>query len=464
VSPARVLASSLVNSLRRYQRRVSLWLLLIAAPIAARYMIPMGPDAEGVRIIIGRQLPEMTSGFLGVSLGIVVSTLLLPVAWLYLRANTTRRQPWQVEEVTAASRVAIALGRFAADAVVLLAMLVVLTLSGFFLGWLVIPSGGLNVAEITFSLWVVAAPALLGLAALRTFFDARPLMRGAWGDVVFLVLWMTSIVLPAVAMGAERTFATNMLDFTGFASPLLVGAPAGTDSFVIGGGEVTPGRVQLDVFAGLLSPGYLGSRLAWVGIAVGLAVLAGLLHAPHRARRKAALGGRFSRLFGRPPGRVVVNAPPARFSVAGPVGLVIAEMRLIGSGWAFPLLAVIAAGVSAVLPDFRHGGSAAGLLVLAFALSAHAGRSEARPFISLTKLAVHEPMLRRAAFIVGGIIWSVLLGLPAILHHPALEVLTIASVTGAVAGLAAIGLSALTGSAVAARLVLLAAWYVYLSS
>ena len=73
-------------------------------------------------------------------------------------------------------------------------------------------------------------------------------------------------------------------------------------------------------------------------------------------------------------------------------------------------------------------------------------------------------MLRRAAFIVGGIIWSVLLGLPAILHHPALEVLTIASVTGAVAGLAAIGLSALTGSAVAARLVLLAAWYVYLSS
>jgi hypothetical protein len=45
----------LVNSLRRYQRRVSLWLLLIAAPIAARYMIPMGPDAEGVRIIIGRK-------------------------------------------------------------------------------------------------------------------------------------------------------------------------------------------------------------------------------------------------------------------------------------------------------------------------------------------------------------------------------------------------------------------------
>lgn len=459
-----MLASSLVNALRRYQRSVSLWLLLIAAPIAARYMIPMGPDAEGVRIIIGTQLPEMTSGFLGVSLGIVVSTLVLPVAWLYLRTNTTRRQPWQVEEVTAASHVAIALGRFAADAAVLLAMLAVLTLSGIFLGWLIIPQGTLNFAEIAFPLWVIAAPALLGLAALRTFFDARPLMRGAMGDVAFLVLWMTSIVLPAVAMGAERTFSTNMLDFTGFASPLLVGAPAGTDSFVIGGGEVTPGRVQLDVFAGLLSPGYLASRLTWVAIAVGLAVLAGVLHAPHRARRKAALGDRFSRLVTRPPSRAVVNAPPAGFSVAGPIGLVIAEMRLIGSGWAFPVLAVIAAGVSAVLPDFRHGGSAAGLLVLAFALSAHAGRSEARQLVSLTRLAVHGPMLRRAAFVIGGIMWSVLLALPAILRHPPLYVLTIASASGAVAGVAAIGLSALTGSAVAARLVLLAAWYVYLSS
>lgn len=459
-----MLASSLVNALRRYQRSVSLWLLLIAAPIAARYMIPMGPDAEGVRIIIGTQLPEMTSGFLGVSLGIVVSTLVLPVAWLYLRTNTTRRQPWQVEEVTAASHVAIALGRFAADAAVLLAMLAVLTLSGIFLGWLIIPQGTLNFAEIAFPLWVIAAPALLGLAALRTFFDARPLMRGAMGDVAFLVLWMTSIVLPAVAMGAERTFSTNMLDFTGFASPLLVGAPAGTDSFVIGGGEVTPGRVQLDVFAGLLSPGYLASRLTWLAIAVGLAVLAGVLHAPHRARRKAGLGDRFSRLVTRPPSRAVVNAPPARFSVAGPIGLVIAEMRLIGSGWAFPVLAVIAAGVSAVLPDFRHGGSAAGLLVLAFALSAHAGRSEARQLVSLTRLAVHGPMLRRAAFVIGGIMWSVLLALPAILRHPPLYVLTIASASGAVAGVAAIGLSALTGSAVAARLVLLAAWYVYLSS
>ena len=65
----------------------------------------------------------MTSSFLGVSLGIIVSTLVMPIAWLYLRSNTTRRQPWQVEEVSVGSRVAIALGRFLADVAVLLGVL-----------------------------------------------------------------------------------------------------------------------------------------------------------------------------------------------------------------------------------------------------------------------------------------------------------------------------------------------------
>ena len=464
MTSAQVLASSLVNSLKRYQRSVSLWLLLIAAPIAARYMIPMGPDAEGVRITVGGHLPEMTAGFLGVSLGIVVSTIVLPVAWLYLRANTTRRQPWQVEEVTAASRVAIALGRFAADAVVLIAMLLALTLSGFFLGSLILPPGGLDVGEIAFALWVVAAPALLGVAALRILFDALPATRGAVGDLLFFVVWMTSIVVPMVNAEAERNFSTNMLDFAGFASPLFVGAPPGTDSFTIGGGEVTPGRMQLDVHKALFSSGYLESRVAWSGIAVALAVVAGLLYAPHRSRRKAGGSGRLSRLLNRPPPRVVTSAKPAGRALAEPIGLVIAEMRLIGSGWAFPFLALIATGVAALTPDFRHAGSAAGLLVLVFALSAHAGRSEARGLVSLTKVATHGPLLRRAAFVVAGVAWSVLFGLPALLHRPPLEVMTLAAGTGAVGAVIAIGLSALTGSAFAARLVLLTVWYAYLSS
>lgn len=457
-------ASSLATSLRRYQRSTGLWLLIIAAPIAARYMIPMGPGADGVRILIGSHLPVMTAGFLGVSLGIVVSTLVLPIAWLYLRSNTTRRQPWQVEEVTAASRIGIALGRFAADAAVLMAMLLVLTLSGFFLGWLILPAGALNPVEIAGPLWVVAAPALLGVAAMRILFDALPPMRGALGDVVFFIIWLTSIALPAITAEAERSFAANMVDFAGFSTPLIAGAPAGTRDFTIGSGEIAPGLVHLDVFGALFSPGYLASRLAWAGIAGAIAILAGAIYAPHRSRQRAGAGGRLGAMMSRPPRRVAASAPAAGQALAGPVGLVIEEMRLIGAGWAFPLLAIAAAVVAGVLPDFRHGGSAAALLVLAFALSAHAGRSEARGLVALTKVATHGPMGRRVAFVVAGAAWSVLLGLPALLHQPPLDVLVLAAGTGGVAAIIAIVLSALSGSAFAARLVLLTVWYVYLSS
>ena len=461
MSAVLIAASSLGTSLARYQRSLGLWLILLAAPIAARYMIPMGPDAMGVRIAIGSHLPEMTAPFLGVSLGIVISTLMLPVGWLYLRSNTTRRQPWQIEEVSIGSRLAIAFGRFGADAAVMLAMLVVLTLSGFFLGWLILPASELNFVHIAFALWVVAAPALLGLAAVRILFDARPLTRGGFGDFLFFVLWMTSIVMPSVTEGLPPSFANNMFDFPGFVTPLTAGAPTGSDSFAIGGVEVEPGFVVLDVFAGLFSDGYLQSRLAWAGIASVFVALAGLIYAPHRPRKRGALGGRLVALVSAgPPPRVMADAPSAPRALAGGLGLVAAEFRLIGAGRVFLVLALAAMAMSA-LGGAR--GDAGALLLLAFALSAHAGRSEARGLTALTRVAAFAPMARRAAFVAAGTLWALALNAPALLRAPSLEQLGVTAATGAGGAALAIALAALSGSAFAPRIVLLVLWYMYIS-
>jgi len=143
--------SSLTTSLLRYGRSRALWLMLLVAPLGARYMLPF-EDGGGIKIAVGNALPLMTSPFLGVSLGIIVSTLVMPIAWLYLRSNTTRRQPWQVEEVTAGSRVAIALGRFVADALVLLGVLAALNLAGMYLATFMLEGDALNIAELSFAM------------------------------------------------------------------------------------------------------------------------------------------------------------------------------------------------------------------------------------------------------------------------------------------------------------------------
>lgn len=465
MNAAVISGSSLMTSLLRYGRSRALWLMLLVAPLGARYMLPL-ENGGGIKIAVGNALPLMTSPFLGVSLGIIVSTLVLPIAWLYLRSNTTRRQPWQVEEVTVGSRIAIALGRFVADVAVLLGVLTALNLAGIYLSTFMLEGDALNIAELSFAMWVVAGPAMIGIAALRILFDARPLLRSGFGDFAYFCLWIASIAAPVATDKAEHSnFASNMWDFAGFVTPLKYGAPPGTDSFSIGGGFAATGTINLDVMAGLMSAGYLESRLAWVGIAVALVVLSGLIYSPHKAKKDAALSGRLGALLNAgPPPRVVTNAPAAKRVFASALGLIVSEFRLIGSGRAFFLLAALVAVITAVAPDFRHTGSAAALLLLLFAFSAHAGRSEARGLVALTKVAPLAPMARRVAFVAAGALWSALLALPAAAPNVATDVLALAAGTGACGALVAIVLSTLTGSSFAARLVLLVLWYVYVST
>jgi hypothetical protein len=460
VNAVAIARSSLTTSLLRYQRSWGLWLLLLVAPVGARFMIS-SEDGKGIAIAIGDHLPILTSPVLGVWLGIVVTTLLLPIGYIYLRANTTRRQPWQIEEVTAGSRIAIMLGRFGADVAVMLAMLATLTVAGWFLGWLMV-SGPLNLWSITYALWLVAAPSLIGLAAIRIFFDAFPWLRRGLGDLCYFVLWMTSIILPSAVDGQASSLVTNLYDFPGFMRPLVGPEPSGDNDFGIGGIEVKPGRVSLDVMAGLNAPGYAASRAAWVGIALLIVIFAGAIYRPHKQPKRLVMQGRIAKLFtaGPPPPADPAAASATRATTPW-LKLAIAEFRLIGAGRAFKMMA-LACSLAGLAPDYRHIGSPAALLLLIFALSAHAGRSETRGLLALTSTAMLPPVARRIAFFIAGIAWSALLAIPATMINISATPLALA--TGAIAAIIAITLSSISRSAFAARIVLLIMWYGYLSS
>lgn len=459
--------SSLSTSLLRYGRSWGLWLLLLIAPVGARYWIASGSDTSSA-IVVNGQAPVLTSAMLGVSLGIITSTLLLPAAFIYLRANATRRQPWQVEEVTGASRVAIALGRFVADVAVLGAVLTAMTLAGWLLAWLLAPVDGVRIVDITLGLWLIAAPALMGVAAVRILFDALRFTRGPLGEVLFFFLWIFSIAAPSINAEGNASFAGNMSDFAGFIRPLSYALPQDRrNDFAIGAAPMGEGRISLDVMSGLMSEGYVASRLAWAGIAVLIAAFAGLAYRPHRPRATRRGTGRIARLLspGAPP-PAQHEAPAAPFVPAPLAGLIAAEFRLIAEGRIWLLLA-LGAAVLGWIADFRTVANPAALLLLIFGLTAHAGRSEQPKLLALTGTMQLPPMVRRAAFIIAGTGWSLLLALPAILRaglagstDPAI----LALATGAIASAAAILLSAISRSAFAPRLILLIAWYAWLST
>ena len=143
--------------------------------------------------------------------------------------------------------------------------------------------------------------------------------------------------------------------------------------------------------------------------------------------------------------------------------LIIAEFRLIGAGRPFLILAALAAA-SGLADDYRHIGSPAALLLLVFALSAHAGRSEARGLLALTATAMFPPMARRIALVAAGIAWSLMIAIPAAIFSASPAPLALALATGGTAAIIAITLGSISRSAFAARIVLLILWYGYLSS
>ncbi len=141
----------------------------------------------------------------------------------------------------------------------------------------------------------------------------------------------------------------------------------------------------------------------------------------------------------------------------------LAEFRLIGTGKLFLYLAIVAA-LLGLLPDFRHLGSPAGMLLLVFGICAQAGRSEARGLRHLTAVTATPPGLRRAALVVAGTAWAILLALPAALASWSIAPILLGAATGGAAALSAVVLAMISGSAFAPRMVLLILWYVYLST
>jgi hypothetical protein len=459
--------SSLTTSLRRYSRSWGLWLLLLVAPVGARFWIPAENSTSSV-IVVNGQAPVMTSAMLGVSLGIVISTLLLPIAFIYLRSNVTKHQPWQVEEVSPASRVAIALGRFGADVAMWGAVLAAMTLAGWVIAWVVMPRDEIDLAQVTLALWLIAGPALAGVAAIRTLFDALRVTRGPLGEVLYFVLWIAAIAMPSI--GAERnvSFAANMADFAGFVRPLTYSLPPKEKgNFAIGASPVQGGRIELDAMAGLLSDGYVESRFGWAGIAVALAAFAGLVYTPHRPRKRQFRGRLFAKLLdpGRPTA-VRPDAPPAKPSRYPFAGVTAAEFRLIAQGRLWLLLGLAVVAISG-FADFRTIANPAALLLLVFGLTAHAGQSEQPKLLALVSTMALSPVQRRLAFVLAGTAWSVVLTVPAIVKGVStgtFEVLWLSLGTGATAATAAMLLGAWTRSSFAPRLVLLVAWYMYLSA
>ena len=144
--------------------------------------------------------------------------------------------------------------------------------------------------------------------------------------------------MPSILSQGPAGFGTRLAD--------LGGAPS-----------IEPGRMEWDVLKGIAAEDYIASRFLWIGIAIAIAAVAGLLYRPHRAKahiQRLKWLGKLSLAKLLPTAKP--QNSPAPHAAVPLLGLLLTETRLIASGPLLTMLAV-AASLAGLAPDGRrHAG------------------------------------------------------------------------------------------------------------
>lgn len=449
------------QQLWRHLRHPAIWIVIILTMIGARFFIPL-PTEGYVTLSVNNAYPVMSSGVIGLQLGIITALLLSPLVYIYLKAGPTRIQPWQIEDVTPSRRLAMNLGQGFGDVIALFFVLFWIGIAGLVLCFFRLPVSEINPLHFFLTLFLVAGPAMVMVAGIKRVFSARPWLKGAWGDVLFFIFWMAGNVIAATLF--DKAPIKLGQDIFGFAASIAVSTEEPVTAMVVGGTPSVEQYITLDPVSGFARLDFLLARFQWFAVGVGLFALAAFIHAPRRSKvsRKAGLR---QQAFA---GLDLIGDKVSVFLIAPFRAWPVLESnmrQLLKPGWL--ILILIGLSLSGLFLPFRKVTGPGIFLILIFMTSRLGAAWEER---HLRQLRATLPMATSVQALYSGLtVFSlcVLMYLPALISKGlqgnfqtiSMDVLMIAIIVPIIG----IGLGMLTRSTTFARLLLLGMWYAYLN-
>ncbi len=360
-----VARSDFLERSRRFGFLAVLALTIVAAHVAipaanAPYLtVALGGHRDPNFLFVDGYRGLYNSAWVGMQTA-VVAALWLSLAGFYLvRGGVTRDLATAVGDIIATTPLRspiYTLGKFLSNLAVFAVMI----------AFLVLGAAAIQLArgeELRLDPWALSSPFLLItlpavalVAALAVLFECLSWLRGSFGSVVYFFLWVTGV--SALSGGP---------DWMGVSLPLAQLMTAGRDH-VPGfhgnlqlGGTFPVGHVHTFPWNGLAwTPEAVGGRLLWVGVAIGIALAAGLVFTRFDPARSSL------RLLPerRPPTSAVRAASPARAArlVLTPLGsastalqpgrLLVGELRLLIASlpWWWHLVALVLIAATLVVP------------------------------------------------------------------------------------------------------------------
>ncbi len=345
---------------RRYSFLITLGLVVF---VAYFYLPP--PGVRSFALGLGNYRGVYNSAWVGGSVAVLCSMLLsLPAFYLVKNAveRDERTRVGQILATTPMSKPVYTLGKAFSNFVFLAVMVGVIAVASVAMQLIRAEVLHLDLWALLSPFLFCALPAMATIAALAVLFETIAWLRGTVGNVLYFFLWLGILILSLpgalqIAVLADpwgiSVIASAMMRDTAAAFPDYTG------DFLFGGGDPAAPSGTF-VWEGVhWTSGILLGRLIWLGVAIGLGLLAAVFFRrfdPASARIKRA------RETAAPPPREAEQIEPV--VPAGPVSLtpvdsrfqprrgalLLAELRLLLKGtpwwWFLAALGLIIAGIA----------------------------------------------------------------------------------------------------------------------
>jgi hypothetical protein len=365
VSRARIIFHmARADFLERVRRRS--FLATLGFTLYLGYMIYSGQ----ITLRLDRYRGELNSAWIGSLVSLVASAFLSLVGFYVVKNCIERDDKTRVGAILAATPISNALytvSKALSNFAVLGEMVLMLAASAVIIQLAQPSSTSYNFYALFLPTLVVGLSSLSVTAALAILFESIPVLRAAFGNVLYFFLWFVLMMMsvPVAGVSHETSVLVSLCDYSGSGtlSAQMQAQLRHLDPDFRGGTTLQVGvpdpSTKVFVWNGFEWSGpFLVSRALWVIIALGLSLLASLFFNRFDPARGSSLSGR--RRFRSPPGaparigmvppaapqplRIAIQAPHPQKTARRPLlGLMLAELRLLLLGRAWLWFAIAAA-------------------------------------------------------------------------------------------------------------------------
>jgi len=248
------------------------FLITLGLAVYLGYVVSAGQ----MKLWIGEMRGIYNSAWVGLLMALV-GNFFLSLAGFYVVKNAVERDRrtgvGEILATTPMSKPLYLLGKTASNLAVLLAMVAVLAAMGPVAQWMAGEESRIDLWGLLSPFLFLCLPAMAMVAASAVLFETVPRLRGGLGNVAWFCVWMGLLPAAAAVPGFPDPFGLGVVSTELFAEMRERFGKVG-HSFVLGG--ISDERMaRTFVWNGMhWTPGVVLGQLAWLLVAVGVALLA----------------------------------------------------------------------------------------------------------------------------------------------------------------------------------------------